>query len=83
MLKPVAPPSAAQREEKPPLFTDVLECPIDIPPPDELEWDVDGTPPPDEAYWEYDIENPPPRTDHWGFETPPLRTLSPRGHRKG
>ena len=59
LLKPVAPPSAALMEEKPPPPTDVLECRIDIPPPDELEWDVDGTPPPDEAYCEYDIENPP------------------------
>ena len=71
LLKPVAPPSAALREENPPPPTDVLECRIDIPPPDELEWDVDGTPPPDEAYWEYDIENPTPRTDRWDFETPP------------
>ena len=60
LLKPVAPPSAALREENPPPPTDVLECRIDIPPPDELEWNVDGTPPQDEAYWEYDIENPPP-----------------------
>ena len=46
LMKPVAPPSAALREENPPAPTDVLEFRIDIPPPDELEWDVDGTPPP-------------------------------------
>ena len=82
LLKPVAPPSAALREENSPPHTEVFECRIDIPP--RMNWSgmLMRPPPPDEAYWEYDIENPPPRTDPWGFETPPPEDPEPKRAQK-